>query len=93
MDKLSELRKYSNPNYVINKADRLNLNPVFISNRKDKKYMIYNGKTWIHFGQMGYEDFTKHNNNARRDNFRKRNRRWFFGPIYSPGRLSYTLLW
>jgi hypothetical protein len=93
MDKLPELRKYSNPSLVKNRAERLNLNQVFISTRKDKKYMIYNGRQWIHFGQMGYEDYTKHHDDVRRDNFRKRNRRWFFGPIYSPGRLSYTLLW
>jgi len=93
MSKLLELQKYSNPDYVMNKAEQLNLNPIFISTRKDKKYMIYNGKSWIHFGQMGYQDYTKHHDESRRDNFRRRNRRWFFGPMYSPGRLAYILLW
>ena len=35
---------------------------IFESNRKDKKYMVLNPKTnkFVHFGAMGYEDFTKH---------------------------------
>ena len=36
-----------------------------------KKYMIYDPKNnkWVNFGQMGYEDFTKHCNKTRRKNY------------------------
>jgi len=48
---------------------------------------------WIHFGQMGYEDYTKHKDETRRDNFRKRNAKWSKAEKYSPAWLSYWLLW
>ena len=39
-----------------------------------KKYMVLNPDTnkWIHFGQMGNEDFTKHKDDKRRQNYLKR---------------------
>jgi hypothetical protein len=48
---------------------------------------------WIHFGQMFYEDFTKHNDQKRRENFLKRNYKWKNAPKYSPAYLAYHLLW
>jgi hypothetical protein len=65
------------------------------STRKDKKYMLVNPETHkiVHFGQMGYEDFTKHKDKKRRDAFLKRNASWKNAPIYSPAWLSYHLLW
>jgi len=70
----------------------MGLNPVYESSRKDKKYMVFNGTKMIHFGQFGYEDYTKHGDEKRRDNFRKRNMKWAHARKYSPAWLSYWLL-
>jgi hypothetical protein len=92
-NKLKELRNYSDPEYVMNKAKMMGLNPVHESSRKDKKYMVFDGRTMIHFGQMGYEDATKHNDTDRINRFKKRNWKWQNSPKYSPAYLSYYLLW
>ena len=92
-NKLRELRNYSDPEYVMNKAKMMGLNPVHESSRKDKKYMIFDGDKMIHFGQMGYEDASKHHDLERVNRFRKRNWKWQFEPKYSPAYLSWYLLW
>ena len=92
-NKLRELRNYSDPEYVMNKAKMMGLNPVHESSRKDKKYMVFDGRTMIHFGQMGYEDATKHHDLDRINKFKKRNWKWQNSPKYSPAYLSYYLLW
>jgi len=91
--KLTELKQYSNPEIVSEKAHQLGLNQVHESSRKDKKYMVFDGNKMVHFGQMGFEDYTKHGDEKRRSNFMKRNHRWANSPIYSPAWLSYNLLW
>jgi len=91
--KLQELRNYSDPEYVMNKAKMMGLNPVYESSRKDKKYMVFDGHKMIHFGQMGYEDYTKHYDEMRRTRFRNRNKRWQHSSKYSPAWLSWFLLW
>ena len=48
-NKLKELRNYSDPEYVMNKARMMGLNPVHESSRKDKKYMVFDGRTMVHF--------------------------------------------
>jgi hypothetical protein len=98
-DKYTELLKYSDPERV-----RKNLNkylgkdiPLYISTRKTKKYALQrpDGK-FIHFGQMGYEDHTKHQNDIRRINYLNRatniKGNWRDDP-YSPNNLSINLLW
>ena len=62
------INKYSNPSIVMKKAKELHLNPIQLSSRKDKKYMVLDPNTnkMIHFGQMGYEDYTKHHDEKRR---------------------------
>ena len=87
------INKYSNPSIVMKKAKELHLNPIQLSTRKDKKYMVSDGKKLIHFGQMGYEDYTKHHDEKRRELFRKRNHKWKDAERYSPAWLSYYLLW
>jgi hypothetical protein len=91
------LEDYSNPSAVYRLArtiygDDVELKP---SSRTDKKYMILNPNTdkWIHFGQMGYQDYTKHRSEFRRRNFRTRNKRWASQDKYTPGYMSYHLLW
>ena len=92
-NKLKELRNYSDPEYVMQKAKMMGLNPVHESSRKDKKYMVFDGRTMVHFGQMGYEDASKHHDLDRVNRFRKRNWKWQFEPKYSPAWLSWFLLW
>lgn len=69
---------------------------LYISTRKNKKYMLFNGCNIKHFGQLPYEDFTKHKNKTRRTNYLKRatniKGNWYKDP-YSPNNLAINLLW
>lgn len=67
---------------------------LYESTRKNKKYMVKSpdGK-WVHFGQKGYQDFTAHGDEKRRENFRKRNALWKNAPRWSPRHLAYWILW
>jgi hypothetical protein len=63
-----------------------------------KKYKIWDPKLehWVNFGQLGYEDYTKHHNKTRRKNYLTRSRNirgaWKSNP-YSPNNLSMHILW
>ncbi len=96
-NKLINLRQYSDPKQVIQNVKEYLGNDIqlFMSTRNNKKYMIQHPQTnkWIHFGQMGMEDFTKHKDKKRQDNFKKRNAKWSKQDKYTPGWLSYYLLW
>jgi len=90
---------YSNPKLAQQKAFQT-LGPEAILNRsktKNKKYCILSpeGKK-INFGQMGYEDFTKHNDELRRYNYLNRTSKirgnWKQN-TYSPNNLSREILW
>ena len=94
---MNELNKYSNFKTVNDNAKRLYGKEVFVSTRKNKKFMIMNDNNkWIHFGQLGYEDFTKHLDEQRRELYLKRASKlkgdWKTN-IYSPNLLSIVLLW
>jgi hypothetical protein len=99
MTKYEELLKYSNPDEVIRKLHKYLGKDIqlHMSNKPTKKYMIQSptGK-YIHFGQMGYEDYTKHQNDIRRINYLNRatniKGKWRDDP-YSPNNLSINLLW
>ena len=93
MDKIRILNKVSDIKEVNRKAQELNLNEVLPSSRTNKKYMVYDGYKMVHFGDINYEDFTKHNDTNRQINFKIRNRRFINKPVYSPSFLSYFLLW
>ena len=88
---------YSNPNQVYKNAVELLGDDVDIrfSTRKDKKYMVLNPYTnkWVHFGQMGFEDYTKHKDDIRRHKFIIRNNKWLNADEYTPAYLSIYLLW
>lgn len=93
------INDYSNPTEVQRKAMKyLGKNTlVYLSTRKDKKYMVKSpDDKLIHFGAMGYEDFTKHKNKERRDAYLKRATKikgnWKDNK-YSPNNLSINLLW
>jgi len=97
MNKKSEILKYSNPKIVFQKARHIfgpHVN-IKISTRKNKKYMLYNPTTekYIHFGEMLFEDYTKHGDNNKRMKFITRNQIWSQNDVYSAGFLSYYLLW
>ena len=93
MDKLQELKKWSDPAEVAKIGKKLNLD-IFVSTRKDKKYMVkLDDNKVVHFGQMNYEDYTKHKDLKRRDLFRKRNHKWASYPKDSAGWLAYHILW
>tara|TARA_R110000787_G_scaffold10594_1_gene35858 strand:- start:297 stop:593 length:297 start_codon:yes stop_codon:yes gene_type:complete len=63
------------------------------SNRKDKKYMIKNGKT-IHFGQSGYSDFTINKNETIKRNYIARHKvRENWNDLNSAGAWSGGILW
>ena len=83
---------YSNPAEVLKNARNMGLE-ITLSTRKGKKYMVNDGNKWIHFGQMGYADYSKHKDKKRRDLFRKRNHKWADADPFSPAFLSYFLLW
>jgi len=91
--------KYSNPK----KSQKLAFKyfgknaVIYRSTRKNKKYMIKDQDNhWVHFGQIPYEDFTKHKNITRRKNYLTRS-----GKIkgnwkshkYSANNLARKILW
>ena len=94
--KYNELLKYSDPQRVKVLAKQFLGKdvPLYVSTRKDKKYMVFNpdGKK-VHFGQMGMEDFSKHLDLERRDRFVSRNKKWKDAPMWTPAWLSFYLLW
>jgi hypothetical protein len=100
-DKLEQLLKVSNPKEVIKNAQQYFNDPdikVYLSKRKDEKYAIYdpNIKKLVHFGNVNYEDYTKHKNNERRFNYLNRashiKGNWKEN-TYSPNNMSIALTW
>jgi len=100
--KPNSIYEYSNPKIVFQKAKQLLGKNVLIkiSDKPQKKYMIYdpNKNKWVYFGQLDppYEDYTKHHDEKRRENYLRRtaNMRgnWKNNP-YSSNNLSRNLLW
>ena len=98
-NKKTDILKYSDPKKAISNAIKyLKNNIVFgLSTKKTKKYMVQNpdGK-WIHFGEMGYEDFTKHQDDKRRQNYLKRTANMkgnWKDDKYSANNLARNILW
>ncbi len=98
MEKEKEIEKYSNLEKIIKNAKNYLGNdiPIYLSSRKDKKFMIKPFNRWVHFGQMGYQDFTKHKNIIRKHNYLNRSQNikgdWK-NDKYSPNNLSINILW
>jgi hypothetical protein len=93
------LRTFSDPAEVKRRAKEYLGSDIEIrpSTRKDKKYMVKKPNNgFVHFGQMGYEDFTKHKDPDRRENYLKRTAgiagNWRKDK-FSPNNLSRNLLW
>ena len=99
MSKKYIISKYSNPPQVYRLASKYlgKKAKIGLSTKKNKKYMVTrpDGKI-VHFGQMGYEDFTKHQDTNRRDRYLKRatniKGKWKDNK-FSPNNLSINLLW
>lgn len=100
MDKEKEILKWSDPVKVINNAKEYFNGDIdiYLSTKDNKKYMLKNPDTnkWVHFGQMYYEDYTKHQDDNRRNNYLNRSGKikgdWKDN-LYSPNNLSRNLLW
>jgi hypothetical protein len=63
-----------------------------------KKYMVFDPKNnkWVNFGQMGYEDYTKHHDKTRRNNYLTRTKGMlgdWKSNKYSANNLSRSILW
>lgn len=101
--KLNELLKISNPKEVQKKLNEYigKDTKLYISSRKNKKYMIIdptNDNKFIHWGQFDppMEDFTYHNNLDRKKRYLARamniKGNWKNNK-YSPNNLSINVLW
>jgi hypothetical protein len=97
--KTNEIWKWSNPIEVRKQADTyLGKDiPIYISTSPKKKYMVQDphGK-WVHFGQLSYEDYTKHRDDKRRHNYLTRTaniRGNWKDNKYSANNLSRNILW
>ena len=97
---MDDIKQYSNPKVVFKNAKKYLGKDVNIqlSNKPAKKYMILNPNTnkWVYFGQIGFEDYTKHKDEKRRENYLKRTANirgnWKDNP-YSSNNLSRYILW
>lgn len=90
---------YSNPTTAQQNAFRI-YGPgaiIYRSKTKNKKYAIYApGGRIVNFGQMNYEDFTKHKDPVRRMNYLNRSagiRGDWKKNGYSPNNLSRNIIW
>lgn len=90
----SGLAQWSDIKQVQRLADEYDVGEVKPSTHKGKKYMVMSpvGKP-IHFGQLGYADFSEHKDEKRRQLFRTRNAKWANSPKWTPAWLSFHLLW
>lgn len=99
MSKSREILQYSNPTEVYRRASKYlgKTAKIGLSTKREKKYMVItpNGRT-VHFGQMGYEDYTRHGNKTRRNNYLTRSgkiRGDWAKDKYNANNLARRLLW
>jgi hypothetical protein len=91
------INEVSNPNIVLRLARKYYNKDVYLSTRKNKKYMIKNDYgEMVHFGDIRYEDFTYHKDITRQQNYLTRATNikgdWA-NDMFSPNMLSIILLW
>jgi len=95
-----QLYLYSNPKSAQANAYRYlgRTAKLFPGKVNGKKYSIFDKKNnhWVSFGQLGYEDYTKHHNKDRRKNYLTRSGKikgkWSNNK-YSANNLSRRILW
>lgn len=96
----SSLQRWSNPATARRRAAALFPGATLrASTRRAKKYMLLPpGQTtgWVHFGEMGYTDFTRHRDPERRRRYLVRSARirgdWRANK-YSANNLARRILW
>jgi len=94
------IRKYSTPKIAQRMAYKYlgKTAKLYPANNPHKKYKICDLKNdkWINFGQIGYEDFTKHHDKKRRLSYLTRSKsirgNWKKNR-YSANNLSRNILW
>jgi len=99
--KTDPIWKWSNPRLAQRQSYRYfgkERGTIYRSTRKNKKYQIYDdiNKKMVSFGQMEYEDFTKHQSLKRRRNYLIRSGKirgnWEQNQ-FSANNLSRVILW
>jgi len=96
----SRIYLYSNPRLAQKMAYKYlgKTAKLFPAINHEKKYSILDKKNnkWVNFGQMGYEDYTKHRDKSRRKNYLTRTKfmrgNWKKNK-YSANNLSRNILW
>ena len=95
-----QLLRYSNPYKAQKMAYKYygKTAKLYPASKKCKKYCIIKPSTnnCVNFGQLGYEDYTKHGNTKRRKNYLIRSakiRGKWKSDKYSPNNLSRKILW
>lgn len=95
-----KLKKYSNPLTAQHKAYKYlgKTAKLYPARNSAKKYSIFDpiNKKWINFGQIGYEDYTKHHDKKRRHNYLTRTKSMrgnWKNNKYSANNLSREILW
>jgi hypothetical protein len=70
---------------------------LYISDKPNKKYYVIDNENNKHyFGEMGYEDYTKHKNEERRQAYLRRAtniRGKWKNNKYSPNNLAINIIW
>jgi len=95
-----KLYLYSNPKIAQKMAYRYlgKTAKLYPAHNRLKKYSICDKKNnkWVNFGQIGYEDYTKHHDKNRRKNYLTRTkymRGQWRNNKYSANNLSRNVLW
>jgi hypothetical protein len=96
----NNIYKYSNPRQAQKMAFKYlgKTAKLYPARNSKKKYSIYDNKNgkWINFGQIGYEDYTKHHDKTRRRNYLTRTKSMrgdWKNNKYSANNLSRNILW
>lgn len=93
---MEKLNQVSNPQLVLEQLERYYGIDLYVSTRKNKKYMVEHNGKYIHFGDLNSFDYTKHGDKEKRTNYLARASKikgdWYKN-IYSPNMLSIILLW
>lgn len=94
------IKLYSNPRQAQRMAHKYlgKTAKLYPARNPEKKYSIFDPKhqKWVNFGQMGYEDFTKHHDKQRRQNYLTRTKYMrgdWKNNRYSANNLSRHVLW
>ena len=95
-----KLRKYSTPAQAQRMAYKYlgKTAKLYPARNPEKKYSIFDPKNnkWVNFGQIGYEDYTKHHSKTRRKNYLNRTKYMrgdWKNNKYSANNLSRNILW